>query len=252
MYKSEEIIEFKTPPKVGLARIPRGYFFKGGAAREVLRRMLRPNQPRLLVRDIDVIRFVETDDSLDHKVALELMPDDYEFGRGVEVVTGEDEYFLTRDLTVNEVYCNHSVIRATSKAVHDLRNGILRPTPHVTSINGEVDCATALKILRFAAECLVKGVNCTVVNLPALPKANPFYIALNLDRSFAISKEVGEEYLTLAWQFQAIFAEQPYAPPLEVVVKYLVERIPQGLRIFRNLDEATLGKIASQCALVRF
>ena len=251
MYQSEEIIEFKTPPKVGLARIPKGYFFKGGAAREVLRRMLRPNQPRLLVRDIDVIRFVETDDSLDHKVASELMADDYEFGRGVEVVTGEDEYFLTRDLTVNEVYWNHSVIRTTSQAVHDLKHGILRPTAHVTSSNGEVGCSTALKILRFAAECLVKGVDCEIVNLPALPKANPFYIALNLDRSFAISKEVGAEYLILAWQFQAIFAEEPCAPPLEVVVKYLVGRIPQGVRIFRNLDEVTLRKIASQFSPIR-
>lgn len=226
-------LSLRVTSKLGLPRIPQGYYYKGGAARESLRRIVLPMLPELFIRDLDLFRYTETDDSRDHEISRSLMLKDYEFGRGVEVVESQNLYLVTRDLTVNEVLCDHQQIVCSLACLEDMTRGILRPTKHVQNASGEIDGFTAMKILRFAAEKLVKGVSFRIFDLPPCHQIDPFALALNLERSFARGPEYGEEFITLAWEYRALFPEERLRPSTAQCVERLGSLIPQGKSFFR-------------------
>lgn len=229
----EGYICLRVASKVGLPRIPQGYYYKGGAARENLRRTVLPALPELFIRDLDLFRYAATDDSHDHEISRSLMKNDYEFGRGVEVVENQHLYLATRDLTVNEVLCDHRQIVCSFACLEDMTKGILRPTKHVQNVAGEIDSFTAMKILRLASEKLVKGVSFKIFDLPPCNRVDPFALALNMERCFARGPEYGEEFITLAWEYRALFPEARLRPSTGQCVEGLSSLIPMGKSFFR-------------------
>jgi len=252
--RHEEILEFidSTPISVllrfhGKARLPalpQGYYFKGGAARELMRGVLLGKTQQVPIRDYDLVRFLDTSDEQDHRLALKFMPDDYEYGRGVEAVENRETYFISRDLTVNEVLYRNGMLEASYQALRDLSAGALRPTPHVTDADGNVLSATIMKIIRFAAEAESRNIRWSIEGVPSTLSALPFDIALNLDRALASSEEVACEYLLLAWEKQILLPQRSTPPPVIDAVRWLSSRIRQGVSLFRNLPPEVAQELA--------
>ena len=225
----------KLPDRLRLPALPHGYFFKGGAARETLRRLFFPQSRAIPCRDYDLLRFVHTDDADDHRLSLQHMSDDYEFGRGVEVVEDLVTYLLTRDLTVNEALVRPGWIAASFNALEDTLRGLFRPTPFVTDINGRSDGRTVVKAVRLTAEALQYGVNYQLVESVSPAKIGPFDLALHLDRSYAASEAVAEEYLLRLFQ-EGLLPPSFSAPPEAAdFVRWVSSGLTLGVTFFRNL-----------------
>ena len=227
-----------------LPGLPVGYFFKGGAAREQLRSLLAGSTEKVFVRDYDVVRYMSTHDALDHELAERFMSDDYEFGRGVEVVEDRQTYFKTRDITQNEVLARAGTLEASWQAVIDMTQGVLRPTAYVTNRRGEVLSATVAKIYRFAAEFQIDGRKYSFADIPDRAFVSPFSAALNLDRSFAKSEAVAKEYVILLWERSRVFEKYEVPPPLGDAVRCLSEKITQGLGLFKHLPMSVLQDLS--------
>lgn len=235
---------FHCPATYRLAGLPAGYFFKGGAAREQLRLLLAGDtQSKVQVRDFDLFRYMDSPDMHDHELALRYMPDDYEYGRGVEVVENKKTYFSTRDLTVNEVLAWNDHVEASFGAITDMANSILRPTPFVQNKAGEVLSVTVAKAYRFAAEAQLAGRPCSLVFLPEDAFVSDFAAALNLERSFMTNEAVATEYLQLLWERTRVFKEWQVPPPAVDAVRELSTRIPNGLRLFKSLPASLLKEL---------
>ncbi len=231
---------------VKLARLPEGYFFKGGAVREILRRLLHPCAAELEIRDFDILRFAETPDSQDHALSLQYMRDDYEFGRGVEVSESFEAYFETRDLTVNEVLYKSGILSCSYRAVADLKSLVLRPTAHVSDALGGVDSRTHAKAHRLQAEASIKNIRYQMLGFPADAELRPFDLALNLDRALENSIEAAGEYLQSIWSAGFLMPELEVPPGIAQAAEHLASRLPKGFSIFRHLPAEVVQQLANK------
>ena len=157
--------------------------------------MFHPLSAKLEVRDFDLFRTEDIGDEHDHTLALKYLVDDYEFGRGVEVVEDMTTYFETRDLTVNEVALHNTKLRYTFAAEEDLESLCLRPTSFVCNAAGEPLSQTFCKAVRFVAEGRAQGVEWELVFLTLPKQVRLFDAVLNLDRALKLGVAVGEDYI---------------------------------------------------------
>ena len=223
--------------------LPEGYWYKGGAPRELFRRLLHPLSPKLEVRDFDLFRTEDVGDEYDHALALRYLADDYEFGHGVEVVENLPTYFETRDLTVNEVALHNTKLKFTERAEEDLDSHCLRPTRYVCNAAGEPLSQTFCKAARFYSEGLVAGVEWDLLFL-TLPKSLRLFDAvLNLDRCYLSGIEVAKRFVTTLKEHD-FFLEAPEG--IDGLVWFVEEadkQLPMRARIFRNLPREVLTAI---------
>lgn len=243
---SENTILFSFNRTPYVPKLPSHYFVKGGVARELLRGHLLPEIGFQRARDVDLIRFAGSSDRDDHRLSMKYMRDDYEFGRGVEVVENRPTYFVTRDLTVNEVLAGHGRLECSFQAIRDIKAGVIQPTPHVTDAFGDVLGATVMKGIRFLAEARVRG-------FPGRPEGSffstrvtHFDIALNLERSFAMSPAVAEEFILLAWQYRYLCPSYEAPPSAVDAIIWLAERIQQGFTLFKSLPEDVISELPAK------
>lgn len=229
---SHETLSLRMFPKEKIPSLPPGYFYKGGVARELLRRLLHPNSGKLPIRDYDLFRFAETDDSHDHELSLRLMEQDYEHARGVEVVPDEATYFATRDITANEVLFTKGVLTCSFRALEDSYRALLVPTPYVTDAEGTVDVRTVLKCLRLSAEGLVRNVDLFLPEGINYSDAKPFHVALQLGRALETGNAAAEQYLEQVWQSGIYFSDWKVPPKVPQAVARLGSRIIQGPEFF--------------------
>ena len=241
--KESQSVLIKAESLYTLPGLPPGYYFKGGAAREQLRILLNGKEQKVQVRDYDLVRYMHVSDEHDHELSERFMGDDYEFGRGVEVVENKRIYFKTRDITQNEVLAAGGSIEASFAALLDMEASILRPTSFVTNRAGEVLSATIAKMYRFKAEAQIEGRPATILDLPEDARLSYFSAALNLDRSFAHSEAVALEYVQLLWEHTEVFADFEVPPPLPAAVDRLAAEIKQGVALFRNLPTGVLAEL---------
>lgn len=234
---------FEFEGKRPLPKLPIGYFFKGSAPREQLRRLLFPDRHPLKVRDFDLVRLSETPDTEDHRLSMKYMDEDYEHGRGVEVVESKDIYFQTRDLTMNEVLFQDRTLECTFRALEDLASGTIRTTEHVTYAKGEVQGRTYLKAIRLYSESTIRNYD-TRLELNEAPQLVDFDIALHLERALSIGPEVAEEYLTVLWQRGLFLVSRKAPPTITDSVAYLSARIYQGINFFRHLPDEVVADLA--------
>ena len=126
-FLDEYLLKLDVEPYISL---PKNYALKGGAARVSIERALDKTcsqEPR----DIDICYIGDPhkeDLSLSESLAERYMPDDYAHGYGVEPL--EDNYFESRDFTINEVLVNNDGAILTKQALLDIMRSIIRFTEY--------------------------------------------------------------------------------------------------------------------------
>jgi len=183
-------------------QLPVGYGIKGGGARAVLRSILRVNaEPP---RDIDLVYVGQDiqDVEVSRKLAETHMPDDLEFGHGVETL--EEDYFLSRDFTWNEVlYVNGQVIFSKQCLLDTVRN-IVRISEHEKkeSYRGDpffVNPKLLAKAVRFVAAARAHGnskMRLSAETDQAVEMGIDYWhIALHLNRSYEQGEIIAQEYV---------------------------------------------------------
>jgi hypothetical protein len=183
-------------------RLPTGYGYKGGAARALLARAL--GNDVISPRDIDIVRFrEESQPGMDNMLAEKYMPDDAATGHGVEHIENIDEYFRTRDLSINEVLATDTEIVATKQCILDTLRRIIRITPwerHQQKDNNYILSPKMLsKILRFYAESIYRYDEAHFADVDEWEFEehfiSPFWMALQLDRAYERGHQVAEHYV---------------------------------------------------------
>lgn len=150
-----------------LPELPEGLAIMGGTARSVARRIVTDDTEP--VRDLDLVYIPELGDS-DAKLSSaelddlskEYMPDNYMYGHGIQTEELEN-YFLTRDFTMNQCLIYQDKIMLTRAARDDLRENIIRPS-YDTQPNAETPISEKLflKALMMKAMLAVAGVSATL------------------------------------------------------------------------------------------
>jgi hypothetical protein len=189
-------------------QLPDGYGYSGGAARALLLRSLGiDNQAE--PRDVDVIRFADEEPEVgqDRELARKHMPKDFEDGHGVRKV--DENYFETRDLTVNQVYAcdDQAEIVATKQAVKDNVRHILRVTDYEKEQYGGLGPKMLSKMIRFYVERANKYGEAKIDDLDEQKMEklrgegskrqyyiNPFWLAVQLDRAYEVDKEYAQKF----------------------------------------------------------
>lgn len=216
--------------------LPNGYYYKGGAARQMLGRLLGVHAPP--PRDIDLVRFGGVWNAGDTAISKRLMPLDFERGFGVEICSDMRRYHATRDLSVNEVIYGNGEVLASPIAVFDTLGGVLRPCQY---IGGSIHrapalrSATVMKMLRLRAEGIVDGFPWALIGVPPRQDIEPFDVALQLDKAFARSRRVAEVFIDQCHAV-GIFADaEPAEDRFVGSLATIVARLYEPERLFRNI-----------------
>ncbi len=186
----------------GVPDLPTEYGVKGGGARAVLRSLLQIDaEPP---RDIDLVYVAqnEQDMEISKELAEKHMPDDLEFGYGVETL--EENYFSSRDFTWNEVlYVDGQVIFSKQCLLDTVRN-IVRIAEYEKqeSYRGDpffVKPKLLAKAIRFVAMARAHGNSKTKLSEETAHAVeigiDYWHIALHLNRSFEQSEAIAKEYV---------------------------------------------------------
>ncbi|MFB6181852.1 MAG: hypothetical protein ABEJ24_03065 [Candidatus Magasanikbacteria bacterium] len=225
------------------------YAYEGGAARSLLLRNLDID-PDSRPRDVDIIRLPDKEEpyeGADEDLAKEFMPDDFKHGYGVEQVENLQDYFQTRDLTVNELYATDEEIIATKECVRDAARHIVRLTDfereNILKNNSKKQTNKMLsKMIRFYAKFLRKYGENSDISLykegqqenkkPENYSIRYFWIALQLDRAFEEGATQAKEFvrqLKKRDQLPDSISDDPYE-----VAEFLTERLGEENFHFRN------------------
>jgi hypothetical protein len=179
-------------------KLPHGYGYKGGVARELLRAALKLPDSLGSIRDLDVVRLqaICPDYQLDEAVAQQFMPEDYACGHGVESIFNIDDYLKSRDITLNEVLWSGDTLYASLDCVTDTLRGILRFSAFELDVEEECFNDKLLaKVFRLQAEAAAAGELLAIAAMPYQVGISAFHIALHLDRALAKGEDVAQRYL---------------------------------------------------------
>ena len=191
----EDCVSFQASFLPHIPPLPRGYGYKGGAARLALAAILGLNVRRRVPRDLDIVRFGEAATRQDERVARRFMPDDLEHGNGVELIKDWSSYMATRDLTINQTVLIDNRVICSYQAVEDTLNRVLRATAHVTDYTGQPQGKITMKMVRMLAESRIEGQTWTIADDRHNPRVTPFDIALHLDRALARGSRAAQLYM---------------------------------------------------------
>lgn len=189
---TELIKEFDVEPEVlerlGLPELPDGYGLIGGAARAVALRVLFDETSP--IRDIDIAAFedLKPDLELAMQLAEEYMPDDLTYGHGVQEVNLE-EYFKSRDLTINELAVVDGKLRISKQCFDDLRDKVVRPSKFEQyEEDGKIfvgpKTATKCLLMQSVFETHFGKSELADVDDVSFTEVSDFYIALGLNKAF--------------------------------------------------------------------
>lgn len=188
-----------------LETLPDGYGYIGGAARSELLRELELDTEST-PRDKDIVRIVSEDVlGIDDRLGQEFSAEDYTHGHGVQEL--RENYFKTRDFTINELLVYKNFIYLTKSCLLDTIRGILRFTKYEL-INKEQkeneeeenrvrNDKVLAKAIRLASEALVRGRKLEIENKETfrIQTIQLFHIALHLDRAFERGVKIADEYV---------------------------------------------------------
>jgi hypothetical protein len=194
------LFRIPIPHEYIIKKLPEGYGYMGGGARSALLRTLGIDE-LATTRDIDIVRVLDTDIlGLDSELAETYSAEDYAHGHGVQEL--QQDYFKTRDFTINEVLVYGDWIYATKNCLLDTARRVLRFTEYEQRNDDEYgDMGISQKLLakavRLASEEVVRGKKFEIKNKEAYQFTNisPFFIALHLDRAFSRGNDVATEYV---------------------------------------------------------
>lgn len=216
--------------------LPDGYVYHGSAARAVLERKLKIND-YAFPRDVDLAYGGESANlDLHNDLATKYSPDDNEQGHGVTTIA--DDYFNTRDFTINEVIVEGEKITLTKDCLLDTVRGIVRFTDYEkkVSYNDErpyfINPKILAKALRFISEKEAKLLDEEVYQFQQI---DSFHMALHLDRAWSYSEQAASEYVKNLQLFKQI---PDYVDSPRALVDYLSENTDYIFRCAKLVDIA--------------
>jgi len=203
-----------------LPKLPDGVAIMGGTARSVARRIITGDvEP---VRDLDLVYVPElgdadaklTDEDLD-ELSKEYMPDDYMYGHGIQTEKLEN-YFSTRDFTLNQCLVCQNKLMVTRAAYDDLQENIIRPS-YDTQPNTETPISERLFLKALMLKAVLTSVTSSYLVLEEFGlgwidekieeeayegedlRLGVFDIALTMNKAMSRGAEVAREFVeTLA------------------------------------------------------
>lgn len=178
--------------------LPKGYVYHGGAARAILARKLGIEE-NSDSRDIDLAYAGPENARIhDDRLMEKYSPEDFAHGHGVSSVS--DDYFSTRDFTINELLVAGNKLVLSKDCLLDTVRGVVRITDFEKqeSVDEEhpyyIKPKLLAKALRLAA---VKEMSLADKEEYACREIDAFHIALHLNRAIEQGREVVEEYVKL-------------------------------------------------------
>jgi hypothetical protein len=186
----------------GVPELPADYGIKGGGARSVLRSILQIEaEPP---RDIDLVYVGQNEQNMEvsRELAETHMPDDLEFGYGVEML--EEDYFSSRDFTWNEILYADGQVVCSKQCLLDTMRNVVRISEYEKqeSYRGDpffVNPKLLAKAVRFVAAARAYGNNkmslSEETNQAVEMGIDYWHIALHLNRSFEQGEAVAQEYV---------------------------------------------------------
>ncbi len=240
-----------------LAELPDGVAIIGGAARAIAQKALLGESP--IVRDIDLTVFRENLAQLTYQDLQDLsstyMPDDARHGHGIGIESLE-EYFGTRDFTINEVVVCRDKLLMTAEAKEALIHKIIEPTAREKEAN-EAGTNEKLAMKALVLEAVfqnqygtgeVQGIDYDLI------RPSMFFIALALNKAFQYGLVVTNSFIQRLEQLGLAY-EDAYMEPVEFA-KYLLEDtynftyrgFPQAEaanRSFDDIDAPTLDEAST-------
>jgi hypothetical protein len=201
--------------------LPSGYALIGGGARSIATEVLTGRV--VPVRDIDVAAFSEyqPDLSLSDEVSKRLMPGDYAFGHGVQVLN-LPYYFESRDFTMNEIAVVDGRLLVSSQARHDLMNNIIRPTIFEHNPDQDWHLSSRLAVKSVLLQSMLEqstgqpatvedvdlsGYRCDLTDNDEEAWVRPFFVALGFQKALEYGEDVASAFLDKLQQYGMICAD---------------------------------------------
>lgn len=231
-----------------LKELPRNVGVMGGMARSIARRIIaKEDEP---VRDIDLVYIQDNESEPNEQILDELsqkyMPDDYAYGHGIQEER-LDDYFDSRDLTVNECLVLNGALVVSNFAHNDLKENIIRPTYY------EMQDRTLNSSGRNAMRALAMQATLmeSTESYPTLEdfNINPFYtpsfeMAVQLNKTMSRGAEVACNFTNLLADYNMIPVELAGQP--KAVARYLLEYRLQNFYFRPNDDERLRMKASGE------
>lgn len=211
-----------------LSELPSGVAVMGGVARSVAREIITGDREPM--RDIDLVNIVDEDGESDvsaetlNELSRKYMPDDYSFGHGMDSTTIE-EYFGSRDFTINQVLLMGGKLLVSNVAYNDFEENIIRPTYYEMPYSEDI-----IGSRLFLKALMLRGVTAQISNsIPLLEDINPpeevgtFNIALFLNKAMSRGAETARIFTNDLVDWDVVpegFAGRPMA-----LAKSLLEEV---------------------------
>ncbi len=218
-----EVYSYRLPAEIigranlgfDLDELPEYIGLKGGAARQVLEALVDDSRELTPPRDVDLVVLeekLEGSDSDDadgtiYDLSCRFSPRDTMHGYGAERIGSVNEHMEECDFTINQVLVckgpNGWELKATTQAVLDTAEHIIRPTVYEHNEYHQLGNKLALKAVRLLSEMQVRGVDDARIEGVSLPHelyGDPtddyFMQALQLDKALesGVDTEVAERY----------------------------------------------------------
>jgi hypothetical protein len=241
----EVILDVPEQDLAGYPDLPAGYGYKGGVVRKALARTLRLPISTAAVRDIDLLRGLGVPGDHDRELAERYMTEDLILGDAkVEAVNELMEYYVTREVTINQSLLLDGQIRITHLGFLDTLAGVIRVTRgHLKQNFGRVHPIVTFKVLRFAANLLAEGREPIIppfrVNFRRRSHPFAFFFALQLSRAYEYGPVVADHYVELCRQWNLLGkAELPDTITGPEAAAELNERLADYHLHFEVPDEA--------------
>ena len=242
-----EVIRLSSANLHGLPQMPPAYGYKGGAARYLLNRAIRPTAAISFPRDLDLLRFGKVWTDRDTELSKQFMTDDFERGWGVELSPGIDEYLHSRDISINEVLYIDGQIICSVFCFLDSLAYLLRPCfyrPGTLQREPAFRGRVFLKLLRLYAEGTNSGEPWAVMGDPGDFAITDFDFALELDKAFSRGSAAGERFFEVC-RAAALLEEEENKLSLVEFLSGLCPGLYGGTAFFRHLPGEIRARIRS-------
>lgn len=232
-------IEAEAHDKIPILDPP--YALKGGAARLMMNALTGEKVKNKTPRDLDLVRIGAGSPQEDDRMAKLYMPDDLQYGNGVELIDDIAQYMQSRDLTINQVLLYDQQLICTPQALRDSINGVLRPTEHVLGKDNLPPGRIVMKMVRMKSVAAIEHKNFQIAAIPEDTRITPFDIALHLDRTMARSVTAAEHYIAECVARNYLPAKEFSSLDIKAAITALGNKLREGPDFFSNYTEP--GKI---------
>ena len=174
---------------------------------------------------------------MEAELAQKYMPDDFRYGHGVQKYT-LDDYFKTRDLTVNEALVLNGALVISNFAYNDLQENIIRPTYY------EMKRADEVAPGRLALRALLMQTTLEEVteSYPTIEDMNiasnyvgNFEVAVALNKAMSRGAQTAERFTELLAEYEIIPAK--YGGQPKKTARYMKSYLVPGFEFRDNADQ---------------